>query len=318
MSKNAIEHPFEIKKDPVTGKVIPPDFLESTVSGPTVAPVGQLSISPPVASDVQSESVEPEPYAEESSEEVSQVAQSEIPQKVDESDPQQKRSSPPKEHNLRRLREELERERAERDIMARELEILRRVGVNNQQVAQSRYQPQEQVEEIQDLNIGDDDLVEGKHLKQYVQQMQKQLKTNAYQYQQHMQQASQAALEIQLKAQYPDFDQVVNQGNLKDLAAAYPELAATIHSSPDLRSQAVTAYTMIKNLGIDQVQDQSQGDQYMADKERIKKNAAKPRPASSAAPTHSSPLSKASAFSGDLTPALKAQLVREMEEFRRR
>jgi hypothetical protein len=261
---------------------------------------------------------EPEEVHHDSDESADPVIESqEVPQEAPAQNGQaSKRQSPPKEHNLRRLREELERERAERDLMAREIEMLRRVGGNGPQNTQQRQYAPEVAEEVPDLHIGDDDLVEGKHLKQYVQQLQKQLRANAQQYQQQTAQAQQAALEIQLKSQYPDFDQVVSQGNLKDLAAAYPELAATIHSSPDLRSQAVTAYTMIKNLGIDQ--QQPEADQYMADRERIKRNAAKPRPASSAAPTHSSPLSKASAFAGELTPALKAQLAREMEEFRRR
>ena len=318
MSKNAIEHPFEIKKDPITGKIIPPEFLESTEVGDTVLPIGQhIANSNVTGKEELSVTAGLDVREEDNSEEASaDVIFQEIPQEsTSHSAPQShKRSSPPKEHNLRRLREELERERAERELMARELEMLRRVGGNNQSSHQARPQPQEQTEDMPELNIADDDIVEGKHLKQYVQQMQKQLKTNAYQYQQQMQQASQAALEVQLKAQYPDFDQVVNQGNLKDLAAAYPELAATIHSSPDLRSQAITAYTMIKNLGL----DQSQEDPYMADKERIRRNAAKPRPASSAAPTHSSPLSKASAFAGELTPALRKQLQQEMEEYRRR
>ncbi len=314
MSENPINHPFEMKRD-AKGNFIPPDFVNAEIEGPTVPTVNQVLSGASIA--------EPEEHIEEqeSLESPQNVEQAGI-QEAAESAPVEARgrdkvTPTPKEHNLRRLREELERERSEKDFMARELEMLRRVGGtthSDRSIRADRTEVTVDEVEIPDIQIGDDDLVEGKHLKQYVQQMQKQMNATKQQYAQQAAQSYNASLEIQLKAQYPDFDQVVSQANLKDLAALHPELAATLNNSPDLRTQAVSAYTMIKNLGI----DQDQGDPYMADKEKIKKNSAKPRPSNSVTPTHGSPLAQAGAFSGELTPALRKQLQTEMEQFRRR
>lgn len=314
MSSNLIANPFEMKRD-VNGKLIPPDFLDAEIpNAPVVPTVDQVRSSGVVQEpqeDQQEETLEQPQTIEEVADKAEEVASVEGKQPT-------RMSRPPKEHNLRRLREDLERERSEKELMAREIEMYRRTGYNNQNTDQVRgYAPEPRSSEadINEVSIGDDDLVEGKHLKKIIQQMQAKIDNSNQQYAQQVQQSHQAALEMQLKSQYPDFDSVVNQGNLKDLAAAYPELASTIYASKDLRSQAVTAYTMIKNLGINQ---EAQEDTYMADRERVKKNAAKPRPSTSTAATHTSPLSQASTFAGDLTPALKAQMVREMEQFRQR
>lgn len=319
MSENPIQNPFEMKRD-ARGKFIPPDFVDAEIEGPVVPTVTQLASSEKQSSvesyeEASDESVDDNHDKIDAVEEVSPVKSVEKKQSITELKPT------PKEHNLRRLREELERERSEKDAMLRELEMMRRVGNSYQQnnaPQNNLHQHVESVEveqeEVPDLQLGDDDLVEGKHLKQYVQQIQRQMQDSKKKYAQQAAQAYNASLEVQLKAQYPDFDQVVSQANLKDLAALYPELAATLNTSPDLRTQAVSAYTMIKNLGIDQAQE----DPYMADKEKIKKNAAKPRPSNSVAPNNSSPLAQAGAFSGELTPALRKQLHTEMEQFRRR
>lgn len=312
MSENQIPHPFEMKRD-AQGKFIPPDFVNSPVAGPTVPTIDQAISQPesyqePGQEPAEESSADQENPQDENTVEAAPIASVE---KLERPSPR----SPAKEDNLRRLREKNERIEAERDLMARELEMYRRAQGTHQNTAPKQQQEPEHIhEEEPDLNIGDDDLVEGKHLKKIIQQMQHKMNANNQQYAQSIAQSQQAQLEVQLKAQYPDFDAIVNQGNLKDLAAAYPELASTIYASKDLRSQAVTAYTMIKNLGINQQQD----DPYEADKVRVKANAAKPRPSSSSSVTHASPLSQASSFSGGLTPELKAQMIKEMEQFRSR
>lgn len=312
MSQNPIQNPFDMKKD-AGGKFIPPDFVDADIDGPIVPTVEQLA-----SNQNQAQSINNTPD-ESSEDDISNNVISVSTAEIIDPAPQPQKITP-KEHNLRRLREELERERSEKDAMLRELEMMRRVSggfhQNHQHQTSSQRVDVEQIPEIDtpDIQIGDDDLVEGKHLKQYVQQMQRQMQESKKQYAHQAAQAYNTSLEIQLKAQYPDFDQVVSQANLKDLAALHPELAATLNNSPDLRSQAVSAYTMIKNLGIDQSLD----DPYMAEKEKIRKNSAKPRPSNSVTPSNSSPLAQAGAFSGELTPALRKQLQTEMEQYRRR
>lgn len=311
MEEKQIQNPFEIKKD-AKGNFIKPDFVDAEIpNAPVVPTVHQIIASPDTSQD--------SPESPDISSEEAPIDSESPQQETEEESPVESqgkpKAQPPREHNLRRLREEKDRLEAERNLMVQELEMYRRAGGRSDQNPHERAKYTQDTapqEDLPELTIGDDDLVEGKHLKQYVQQLQKQLKASTQQYAQQAAVAQQTALEIQIKAQYPDFDDVVNDGNLKDLRAAYPEVAASIYASQDLRTQAVTAYTMIKNLGI------QQEDTHVADKERVKKNAAKPRPSSTATATPASPLGQAGNFAGGLTEDLKKQLIREMQEARSR
>jgi hypothetical protein len=201
--------------------------------------------------------------------------------------------------HFKRLRLEAEQVKAERDDMAR------RLAAYEAAQQKSRYQPEPEAEP--EFNINADDLVEGKHLQQYAKKM-KQLEAQLYQ-----QQAANTAnmAQAQLRAKFPDFDKVVNEDNIEQLKYAYPELANTLNSSTDLYSTAVSAYTMIKNLGIVPKED------YVAQKAQAQKNAAKPKPLASVNPQQGdSPLSKANAFANGLTPELQKQLRKEMEQAR--
>ncbi len=201
--------------------------------------------------------------------------------------------------HFKRLRLEAEQVKAERDDMARRLA---QYEANQQK---QRYQEEPAEEEF---NINADDLVEGKHLQQYAKKM-RQLEQ---QLQQQQQQNSASLAQAQIRAKFPDFDRVVNEDNIEQLRYAYPELANTLNSSTDLYSTAVSAYTMIKNLGI-----VPKGDDFMAQKAQAQKNAAKPKPLASVNPQQGdSPLSKANAFANGLTDELKAQLRKEMNEAR--
>lgn len=308
---------FSVKFDR-DGMVISPkpDFVDAKIANapvvPTVNPLqnGYMSQESPEPESVPEEAIEveatePEQYIEESSPE----PEPEAPKRAKPAP-----NSPSKELNLRRLREEKERVEHERDLIARELDMMRRV----QPQQQYQQQPQQQVEEEEvDLSFGDDDLIEGKQLKKIISTLNNKFKASSQRTAQDIARAQQEAQEVQVRsllaAKYPDFDSVVTDANLRDLQAAYPEIAATIHSSNSIYNKAVSAYTMIKNLGI-----QDQEDDYMAQKERVKKNAAKPRPSSTTTPTHKSPLSDAGAFMGELTPAMSAQLLKEMADARRR
>ncbi len=175
--------------------------------------------------------------------------------------------------------------------------------------AQKQAELQQEPQESQDISIEEDALVEGKHLKK----VNKQIKNLEDQLKYYQQQSSLNSTEAKLKSQYPDFDKIVSKENLENLRTVYPEIAATINSSPDLYNKAVSAYTMIKKLGI------MQEDLYVEDKAQAQKNAAKPKPLVSVSPQQGdSPLSRANAFaSGKLSDELKKSLWREMEEARK-
>jgi hypothetical protein len=165
----------------------------------------------------------------------------------------------------------------------------------------------------EDFQIGDDDLVDGKSLKKIVQSIQRKVSQTSSTYAQQAAINHQNTVSLQLRSQYPDIDSVVSTENLRDLEAAYPDLFTTISSNPDLKSKAVAAYTMIKNLGIHQ---EDVAANYQPAKDKMRQNMAKPRPSSSVSPSQSSPLSHAGTMMGDLTPDMKKAIWRKMNELR--
>jgi len=195
-----------------------------------------------------------------------------------------------KQDNLRALREKSERLERERDEYMRQLKE-----------AQAS-------KDDSDLSLGDADLAEGKHLKK----LQQEIKKLRQESEVNKQQSQVTQTEVRLKSQYSDFDKVVSADNIAALRESYPELAASINANNDLYSKAVSAYTMIKKLGIHQEQV------YAPEKARIAQNAAKPKPSATIAPQKSdSPLSQANAFANGLTPELQKQLWSEMNSLRK-
>ena len=205
---------------------------------------------------------------------------------------EQQQSSSPIENNLRALREKADRIARERDEMARRLQELER-----------RANPV--AEEDLTLNLGENDLAEGKHITK----LQKQFKRQQDELIRVQKQTQDILVETRLKSEHPDIDKVVTVDNIKSLGELYPEVARTLESSNDYYSKAKAAYTMIKKFGI------AQEDLYANERELAQRNAAKPRPLASVSPQQAeSPLSRANAFAGGLTDDLKKQLLKEMEE----
>lgn len=220
-----------------------------------------------------------------------EVSQSEENTQVEQVQEQPKESS--SERNFKALREKAERAERERDEL---IQKMRDIETAKQKV---------QEEQDDDWGISEDDIVEGKHLrklKKELRNLQSQLKDNE-------QRSYQMALEARLKIQFPDFDSVVSKENVEKLQKEYPEIAATLSSSKDLYSSAVSAYTFIKKIGI------SEGDSYEREHQRVAKNSSKPRPLASVSPqSGETPLSHANAFANGLTEELKAQLWKEMQD----
>ena len=186
--------------------------------------------------------------------------------------------------NVYRLRKRTEELEYERDQLRQQLE-----------------QAQRQKDDF-NLSLGDDDLAEGRHIAkvaQKVKQLEDQLRQTA-------QINQQLLLEQRIKAQHKDFDDVVTKENLERLKTEDPEIFNMILSAQDPYAQGVTAYKMIKRLGI--VADNA------APLQRINQNINKPRSANTVLGQQTSTaLSKAAAF-GDLTPELAKALVKEMNE----
>lgn len=195
--------------------------------------------------------------------------------------------------NMRALREKAERLERERNEALRLADEARRSS-----------QPEENL----DINIGDDDYAEGKHLSK--------LNKKINRLEQELTKAQQRNLEIamenRLAIEYPDWKKVLTSANVEALAQQQPELAAAINSSNDLYSKAASTIKLIKQFGI------YNEDLYQTDKSLAQRNAAKPKPMASISPQQGdTPLSRANAFANGLTSEVKSALWKEMEESRR-
>lgn len=164
-------------------------------------------------------------------------------------------------------------------------------------------------EEDLDFKVADDDLVDGKvanKIKKTFKQQQQELR-------EQRQRLETLMVEQRLKAQYPDFDNVVSKENLDMLAYMKPSYARALNAEQDLGAKAEMAYDMIKDLGIGKPVVMT------PEKKRIQENANKPRlsPAVAAQQSGESPLNKANMFAEGLTPELMKQLNKELQDSRK-
>ncbi len=206
---------------------------------------------------------------------------------------------------------------AERNFKAMELKMMRVERERDEamrlaaEAHKASPQPQEEPDE-EILPIGDEDISEGKHLKSYYRVMDKKIKQLEAKIKQSEQTSTTMSAEAMLKAQYPDIEKVVTKENLDSLRDADPEFAEMLDTSTSFRAKAISAYKHIKKLGL------YTEDTYMADREKAKSNASKPKPLASVSPQQGdSPLSRANAFANGLTPELQKQLRKEMEDARK-
>jgi len=168
-------------------------------------------------------------------------------------------------------------------------------------------QPQKakEPEEDDDLQFEPDDLAEGKHLLKLV----KKIKNLEEKLDRNAANAQVSTAEIKVKRDFPDFEKVASQENLKKLREMDPDLADAILSAPGIYKKHALAYKMVKQMGI-YIEDNHTKERAVA-----VNNASKPRPLASISPQRGdSPLSKANAFAGGLTEDLKKQLHKEMIE----
>ena len=192
---------------------------------------------------------------------------------------------------------------------------IRNLRISNERAEREKAELEQQLKQIQEQQAaknerpeyGEEDFVEGKHLRKEVDAVRAQLKN-------FEKQAIVQADENRLKSRYSDFDKVVNEKTLASLKESDPEFAETIaYSSGSLYARGSSTYKKIKDLGI-YIEDKHEKDRAIT-----QQNAAKPRPLNSVSPQQGeSPLSMANAFAGGLTPELKKQLWKEMQEAAKR
>lgn len=196
--------------------------------------------------------------------------------------------------------------RAEELYQARNFKMLREqaeaVARENQEL---KRRLESQVKPDKRTNPNDDDLIDGKlynYQQEYIDRKLKEVDTKIQQNQMIM-------TENLIRSQCPDFDNVVTEENLAKLTKQHPEIAATINSSQDFKSKAISAYKLIKKLDIYNTQTNR-------DKELIAQNSAKPKP-SNALPKTESDLSRANAFATGMTDAEKEARYKQALEWSR-
>lgn len=170
----------------------------------------------------------------------------------------------------------------------------------NRELAESvnRLKTPVKVEE-DDLGIKDEDLVEGKHLKNLKKEI-NDLKTQ-------LQQKEASSVDDRLNAKFSDYVDVVSKENIELLKQNEPELAMSLwRLQDDPYAQGVAAYKLLKKLGL--------GEEKVAspEKEKAVKNSQKP--VSVNAVTKQSAIGNAHLFENGLTPELKKSLWKEMQQ----
>ena len=147
--------------------------------------------------------------------------------------------------NMRALREAKEKAEQERNELMR--------MIMQQQMQQNQPKPQAEPEEVDDFDLEDDALVEGKAMRKMhneIKSLKKQLKQTHVQSLEEQRRIASAVLETKVRTAMPDFDNVCSPENIEVFKTLHPDIAQSIASNPDPYSQAVAAYNLFKKMGV--------------------------------------------------------------------
>lgn len=232
-----------------------------------------------------------------------EVIEEEQPQDVhedyEETQPEAEQKAESKsERNWREMRERTNRLERERDEAVNLLKQIEQEALKYQQ------QPAKQEKSV--LDIDDDEIIEGRHLKSLIKNELESIKKNVSTYQR---QQEETTVERHIRDKYSDWDEVVNNDTVRRLNEEYPDIAYSLSLNNDLKKKATSTYTIMKKLGI------ATGTTNEVEHKRAQTNMAKPRSSNSAGAQYgSSPLNKANAFAAGFTEEDRQRLYREMLE----
>jgi hypothetical protein len=172
--------------------------------------------------------------------------------------------------------------------MRDQMEELKR---NNQRMEAELQRSRQPVAQEEELSVADDDLSTVGVTKKLIHKEAKKIASEMIQ-RKEMEDSEKWA-----RVKYADYDSVVTNDNLQRLVQTSPELARMLMANPD----PIGAYKLLKSLNID-----------TSESAQLKENQQKPRTVGSVG--QASALSQANAFAKGLTPELKSQLWKEMQE----
>lgn len=190
-------------------------------------------------------------------------------------------------------------------LMRERAEAAERKAQEYERLLQAQQQPQER--EDDDLDIADDALTEGKHLKRAY----KALRNDYKQTKAQLEAFNAMSAEMRLRSKFSDFDSIVTTENMEKLARQKGSLARSIAANPDLYDKGETAYDAIKAWVATE--------KYEEQEKKLEENRNKPKAAASAAPQAAdTPLTRIADYDRRiLTEERKDQLRRQVEEAKR-
>jgi len=214
--------------------------------------------------------------------------------------PEQKSSY---EQNIISMRKKLEAEEEARQAAERRLQEMERKLQSIQPQTGNTHTDDD------DLSGDPDDYLQVKQFKKNTSKLSSKISEAERRYQELNDKIERIEAQSALK-DLKDFDDVVNDDSIKNLARLYPEDYETVMANPNLKNKSKTVYNMIKNYGL-----YSKGLKESDDK--VSKNKSKPgNPASGQTPN--TPLSKLNDYDRRvMTEEDRARILARLEQIKR-
>lgn len=192
------------------------------------------------------------------------------------------------EAEVERRAQAIAQERNFKQLREQNAEYARRL----QEAERRAYELEQRSKPANERVLADDDYIEARDLKKAREEQAKELEAVKMQ-----------LVEMSVKAECPDFYEVVTQENVDKLVKEHPELAQTLNQSRDERAKAIATYKVIKKFGLTESKTEA---------ERIAANTKKPKLSNTVTKTESD-LTRAAGFSRGMSEAEKKARYENMK-----
>ena len=192
------------------------------------------------------------------------------------------------EAEVERRAQAIAQERNFKQLREQNAEYARRL----QEAERRAYELEQRSKPANERVLADDDYIEARDLKKAREEQAKELEAVKMQ-----------LVEMSVKAECPDFYEVVTQENVDKLVKEHPELAQTLNQSRDERAKAIATYKVIKKFGLTESKTEA---------ERIAANTKKPKVSNTVTKTESD-LTRAAGFSRGMSEAEKKARYENMK-----
>lgn len=180
-------------------------------------------------------------------------------------------------------------------------ELERKAHDQEELIARMQQQQAQPIEEDDLAKLSDDDIVTAKQARALAQRMARQVAEDA------IREREASTVDERLKNRFPDYENVVTRENIDLLKTQDPELAQSLYAlAHDPYAQAVAAYKLLKRTGI--------GDMAKNQPSKAKALENSKKPVSVQSVTKSSAIGEVHKFENGLTPELRKQLYKEMQD----